>query len=297
MGSRGRFAQPLIVDTAPEWRFPYTVALSLGECAHTQYPGPRSPAQNAVQPTLLSALSGCKWAVDGFYTSDITTHFTRQYDIEALLEYEHQAFARILEVHEGGTMWTQVEQFLNAMIQVGLASAQPQPLHPPPAADDDESFHVLIVDRSAATTWQHQAMLRDIRPSTRTHSCHTVVDAIEYLRACHGGGDQIHLVLLDLVLDELDPNTEARAPLEQVLAGPNGFDLATEITRMHDLPNIEFVCKPFVAMCTELHEDVMLHAEKHSLLMPDGSVKGCGAVLAKPFSPSHARVLAEATVL
>ena len=225
--------------------------------------------------------------------SDITTHFTIEYGIEALLAYEHEAFDHILEVYKGSTMWMRVEQFRNAMIHVALR--YPQPLHQRPVVDDDEPFHVLIVDRSAATTRQHQAVLRDIRPSVRTHSCHTVVDAIRYLHACHTGGEQIHLVLLDVDLG----HPEARMPLETMFTGPNGFDVATEITRMQDerpLPNIDFVFKPFVAMCTELHDDVMLHAEEHSLLMPDGSVHGCGAVMAKPFSHSHAHVLAEATV-
>ena len=135
------FAQPLLEMWKPEWKFAYTVGLSLG----------------------------AKFTTEGFYLADIVNHLTDEFTLETLLEGERIA----CEAYDWLAMNERVRVFRNALLNVALeepltaSGADPNSLLPP----GDEELHVLIVDDSRTVCALHRAMVLGLRPTAHVHTC------------------------------------------------------------------------------------------------------------------------------
>jgi hypothetical protein len=135
------FAQPLVKMWRPEWKFAYTIGLSLG----------------------------AKFTTEGFYLGDIVDHLTDEFTLETLREGERIA----CEAYDWLEMNERVRAFRNALLNVTLeeplATFGTGPSSLLPAGD--EELHVLIVDDSKAVCALHRAMVLGLRPTARVHTC------------------------------------------------------------------------------------------------------------------------------
>jgi len=262
------FAQPLLEMWKPEWKFAYTVGLSLG----------------------------AKFTTEGFYLADIVNHLTDEFTLETLLEGERIA----CEAYDWLAMNERVRVFRNALLNVALeepltaSGADPNSLLPP----GDEELHVLIVDDSRTVCALHRAMVLGLRPTAHVHTCESVGAAREYLRDCNLKQDYVRLILVDfnLAIPEGDQSccgsVEPPAILD-VLNTPNGFDIAEAWDEGHPVgtPPIDFRFKPLVCMISS-HADRVINSVPIQL---DGSVRECDVLMPKPLNSNLVRALIEAS--
>ena len=135
------FAQPLVTTWGAEWKFAYTIGLSLGT----------------------------KLTTEGFHLVDIVNHLTDDFTMERLCEGERIACRDYdwLEMNE------RMRVFRNALLNVALEAplttfgTDPNSLLPA----GDEELHVLIVDDSKTVCALHRAMVLGLRPTARVHTC------------------------------------------------------------------------------------------------------------------------------
>jgi len=253
--------------------------------------------------TLAVALSlGCKMVTEGFYTSDVSEQggFGTDWDTEMLTAGELAALDILIP---GGALGGTVQHFRDGLIRVALDA--PPPFQMP--HDDGESFNVLIVDRSHSTTATHRDLVLLTRPSATVVAVDTVEKAIAHLHTSEAAGVQVQLVLTDFGLDSDGPNGDCNPQLERMLVRPNGFDIVTELAVIDEaqIPRIDFCFKPYVAMVTDMSQQLMAVAEEvgHDAgwpahpLTPIGYINGCNTLIPKPLTLETVRVLVEGTIM
>jgi len=269
-------AQLLLVHDEWEnpWRFTFAVALSLG----------------------------CKMVTEGFYTSDVSEQgsFGTDWDARTLTAGELAALRILIP---GGSLGGNVQHFRDALMRVALNAPPPFKM----TIDDGEPFNVLIVERSHPTTAMHRDFVLLTRPSATVVAVNTVEEAIAHLRTSERAGVQVQLVLTDFDLDPDGPDGERNPQLERMLVRPNGFDVVNELAVIDEaqIPRISFCFKPYVAMVTDMSQQLMAIAEQvghdagwpDQLLTPAGHVIGCNSLIPKPLTLEMVRVLVEGTVL
>lgn len=118
---------------------------------------------------------------------------------------------------------------------------------------------------------------------------HSVSTALDYWEESLAKNDQIHLLLLDFVLQH--PESE---PLRSITSAmPSGFDIASALELLESdrtMPLNNFCFKPLIAMVTTYADMI----DEGNL---DGSIHGCDVLLPKPLSANWARVLVEACLV
>jgi len=258
------FAQPLIMEWRPHWRFAFTVGLSLGS----------------------------KWMTEGFFLGDILDRLG-EFSVDVLREGE----AAALDMFAWGGLNARLRSFRNALHSV----AQSDPLLLDESSSS--SIRVLIVDRSPHACEHHRTLIHACQPAARVHAVHSVEDAIAHKRAADAAGEQIELVLvaLELAPGETAPiGNDANAQLQQVLLGPNAFhvaaamegrDVAHQVAAHGPPARTDFLYKPFVVASSE--HAMMVHdiAEANDWKQADGSINGCDAVLPVPLAHDQIRAL------
>ena len=260
------FAQPLIKLWRPHWKFAYTVGLALG----------------------------IKFTTEGFFLVDIVQHLTDEFSLRVLKEGEFAA----LKVIDWFDANRRCRSFHNALVSVALEHPLPgeheQPAPQPTVAGqpNDNASHVLVVDDSALICQMHTALVQEIRPDARVHSCQTMEEAVSYVAQMDDAGTRVSLVLLDLNLTLPDEGVPPPT-LDQVLASSNGFAVSEVLDEVPEEVPKDFRHKPFVAMVSYLAEDVMARAMNQELMNHDGSIRGCDALLSKPLNLGAVRVLIE----
>ena len=134
------FAQPLVEMWKPEWKFAYTVGVSLG----------------------------AKFTTEGFYICDIINHLTDEFPLEALKMGERIA----VEAYDWLEMNSRCRIFRNALLSVALEDPLAARNDPAPAISAvEEDLHVLIVDDSAVVCELHVQLVRQLRPGAEVHCC------------------------------------------------------------------------------------------------------------------------------
>jgi len=261
------FAQPLVEMWKPQWKFAYTIGLSLG----------------------------AKFTTEGFFIVDIIDHLTDEFSMEALKEGERIAVAS----YDWVAMNQRLRVFRNALVSVALEQPlAPSGMLPILMQPEDPAMHVLIVDDSKTVCELHRGLLEQLRPNVRIHSCRSVEAARAYLRRCTERSEYITLCLLDLNLALPEVDDKMAFPLiEDILSLPNGLTVSSEIDVMDDPavspPPRDFRFKPLIALITS-------HAEQLAQLTPlaaDGSIQGCDVLLPKPMTLGMMRVLVEGSQL
>ena len=138
------FAQPLILNWRPHWRFAYLIALSLG----------------------------IKFTEDGFYTSDINDHLTNEFTRAQLLEGERTALM-LYEFGGGQPMRDRIDSFRTGLLHVALDHVPMESLgFPHLEGVEGPRLHILVTDESPATCQLHASMVHQILPNARVHMCH-----------------------------------------------------------------------------------------------------------------------------
>jgi len=239
---------------------------------------------------------------EGFYTSDVSEQgsFGTDWDAGTLTAGELAALRILIP---GGSLGGNVQHFRDALVRVALNA--PPPFKMP--IDDGEPFNVLIVERSHPTTAMHRDFVLLTRPSATVVAVNTVEEAIAHLRTSERAGVQVQLVLTDFDLDPDGPDGERNPQLERMLVRPNGFDVVNELAVIDEaqIPPIGFCFKPYVAMVTDMSQQLMAIAEQvahdagwpDQLLTPTGHVIGCNSLIPKPLTLEMVGVLVEGTVL
>jgi len=272
------FVQPLLTMWASHWKFAYTIAISLG----------------------------VKYCDDGFFLSDIIDHVTDEFELDALIEGEAAAVLK----YDWTGMNRRFRSFRNALVWTALNHPEPEASLLPSLCEDGTAgtspsdckpIRVLIVDSSPEECRRHQELLHRQEPSAIVHVCRTVEAALEFQRWSEANSVQVHLVLVESILDADTRDaiaTKAPNTVEDVLAAPNGFDVAHAMDICSDgCTRTDFLYKPLVAMVTSLADAVEVHANKEDWVEPDGSMNGCDAMIAKPLTPVEVRLLLEACSL
>jgi len=263
------FAQPLVEMWKPQWKFAYTIGLSLG----------------------------AKFTTEGFFIVDIIDHLTDEFSMEALKEGERIAVAS----YDWVAMNQRLRVFRNALVSVALEQPlAPSGMLPILMQPEDPAMHVLIVDDSKTVCELHRGLLEQLRPNARIHSCRSVEAARTYLQQSTERGEYITLCLLDLNLNLPPPEGDdgtASPLIADILGQPNGLTVSSEIDGMDDpavspVPR-DFRFKPLIALITS-------HAERLAQRTPlaaDGSIQGCDVLLPKPMTLGMMRVLVEGSQL
>jgi len=258
------FSQPLIKMWVPHWKFAYTVGLAMG----------------------------VKFTTEGFFLIDILEHVTQEFTLECLKAGE----ALALELFDWTSMNQRCRDFRNALVSVALESPpsarrpvpnMPTQFGPPPIE------HVLIVDDSQIVRDLHEQLVLQIRPGAHVHCTESVADAVAYVQQSDERDDPVRLILLDLNLSLPDASSTR---LEDIFGSPNGFDVAfalDEAESPDNAPAQDFRFKPFVAMVSYLADTVTEQGMVDGMVKPDGSVRGCDALLPKPLTLDSLRVLIE----
>jgi len=270
------FAQPLVQKWPSNWRFAYAVAVLLG----------------------------LKFNSDGVYAADIIEHWTDEFSLNALKAGERRA----LKDYDWGNMEKRARSFRAALLHVALESPLPGPFAAQPivlAGEEPPAIHILVVDDSTTVLEQHRSLVEYFSPSAKIHTCGSAAAALEYFRVCEGRGEQIHLVLLDLELNEDDAmvtgapitsHADQQVLINHILSKTNGFEVANyleDAETNRTIPAIDFTFRPLIAMVTS-------HAGLVTATIPqhvDGSVNGCDVLLPKPMTADWARVLVECCVI
>lgn len=294
------FVQPIVREWAPNWKFSYLVAVSLG----------------------------VKFITGGFYISDIVTYVTDQFDLDTLRFGEAIAF----DSYHWGDMKTRFVRFRNALINVALQHANlPDPFIDVRVDNEQSDLHVLIVDSSLDEAARQRTLIKLLSPRCLVQCCHRHVlsqtlpapsalvsishmrlsalppncvmrsqtHAIKYLKSCLEKGDAINLVIADfertLKQDDLNvcPSNET---FVDVIARANGFNLSEQIDKVcadTDALSIHFGYKPLVAVVAHFYHDIASHMS----FDVDGSCRGCDVVQQKPLNEACMRVLLQACCL
>ena len=267
------FAQPLVTEWKPKWKFAYTVALSLS----------------------------CKLDLDGFYIQDIIDHVTAEFPLRALKVAERMAF----ENFEKGMAYQTQELrerrllFRNALILVALESPLPGGTAAVPLRCPGEEAppppHVLVVDDSRRVREHHRSLVLACSPEATIRMAASAAEAIEICRHCDEMNEpQLNLVLLDLNLSEAE--TESSHALREIIGDPkSGFEVAGNLKTAEGSEPSKFNmhCRPLVAMVTSYAEQVVQLLPQRA----DGSVEACDVLLKKPLNSSQLRVLLEACMV
>lgn len=215
------FVQPLINMWAPDWKFAYTIALSLGT----------------------------KFVTEGFHIIDIIDHLTNEYSLQALKRGERIAAGAYDWMNISSRPWV----FRNALLSVALE--QPRVGEAPPLLVPEVSnspTHVLIVDQMKRTREFHRSLVLQVVPDARTKCCSSTQDAIDYFVSCRAMGEQVTLILLDV--------TDAESTGDQAAYG-DGLTFTALLNAAMDAPTTGVGFKPVVAFVTEHHDWVQQSAE------------------------------------
>jgi len=270
------FAQPLVQKWPSNWRFAYAIAV----------------------------LVGLKFNTDGVYAADIIQHWTNEFSLNALKTGERKA----LQDYKWGDMEKRARSFRAALLHVALESPLPGPFAAQPVVmpgEEPPELHILVVDDSTAVLEQHRSLLEHFSPGAKVYTCVSAAAALEYYRGCEGRGEQIHLVLLDLNLNEDDAlvteapiatQHEEQVLINHILSNTNGFEVANyleDADTNRTIPGIDFTCRPLIAMVTSHAGLVTATISQHM----DGSIDSCDVLLPKPMTADWARVLVECCVI
>jgi hypothetical protein len=130
------FAQPLVRQWQPHWRFSYVVGVILG----------------------------MKYTVDGFFIADVIEHLTQEFPLSTLQAGEVIA----LKDFDWCDISGRQRSFRNALVNVALERAVELDGNPEPS---DEDIHVMIVDDSDFVRDIHTQFVRLLRPNARIMTC------------------------------------------------------------------------------------------------------------------------------
>lgn len=248
---------------------------------------PQTPWRRTYTAALVL---GAKLHYDGFFLSDFFNHVADVFTLRELGQLEMESLA-LLDWNLA-RFAEPTADFRAALVNVALHEFLP--LAEPNVAGLNRRLLVLLVDADEVHCAHHRELLTRSLPNALVHSVASADAALAYVRARHAEGEQVDLVLTDLCIDA-EAGTGGVATLEQMLAAPNGFDLADQLAadavRAH--PRIDFLHTPFVAMVTA-HAHAIEGALEGALeRSPSGGVRGCEALIPKPLSPSQVRALVE----
>ena len=138
------FAQPLLKRCSSHWKFAVTVGLIIGT----------------------------KFTTEGFFTSDVVTHLTKDFSVAALAEWEGIAISD----YDFSSMANRLRSFRNSLLLVALEDPLPG-LRPSASLtsrvvglSELPELHVLIVDSSPIVLDFHRGLVHHVRPQARVHA-------------------------------------------------------------------------------------------------------------------------------
>jgi len=156
--------QPLIRLFSPEWKFAYTVAVSLGT----------------------------KLVTEGFFVADIIEHLTNEFSLTALKSGERMAMSH----YDWLDFPSRQQTFRNALISVALESPRAGPMRI--TQGGEEAMHVLIVDSSNDVGKRHESLVLQCEPGAHVYRCCSAWAAIDHITRCREQLVQVNLILLDV---------------------------------------------------------------------------------------------------
>lgn len=233
------------------------------------------PDVGVIRSILASHSLGIKLGTEGFYTSDIYDHVTKEVSVKDI---------RLIEGYTvKNYVFDDIEnrqiKFRNAMINVAIEIAGNKVYNMSgyansPRATDPYRFHVVVVDDDNFICSAHSTMVMSICPDAKVKCFDSIKMAKEYI--CGRKTDRVDLVLLDRVM-----------PVEEGMKDEfeNGVKLASFLKLEESKLKTEFSARPLVALITS-------HPVQN--LQCDGSYSFCDAHIEKPLTRQSLSVLMQA---
>jgi len=266
------FAQPLVIQWKPHWKYAYTIGLALA----------------------------AKLDLDGFFIADIIDYVTDDFPLYILKKGERMAFEQWEKDMQDKSFDLRARRltFRNALVHVALEAPLSGPTAVSPARCDDEDAppppHVLVVDDSHHARELHRALLLSCSPDAIVKTASSVTEALHICRNRDANEPPLNLILLDLNMTRGDAVTSQL--LRDLIADQAcGFSMAETLKRAEseEAPRIDFTSTPLIAMVTTYAGEVIKEVDQRV----DGSIGPCDVILPKPLTASSVRALVETSVV